>query len=205
MPRLRQVSRKQATESVRKAYARIFGDRDPTTEPGTSTGTPGNWWTVMALSPYVFGHATFALPPDQATVKLDDHLRELALMRVGYTRASRFVYSQHCKAARHLGVTEEKIAAVPYWHVSDVFDARERAVLAWTDDLILQDGRISDAVFEALHTHLDDAEILELTYRALTYNLHALTCKALRLEYDDVDDRITEIPAPEGGGVASWR
>jgi len=204
MPRLKQVSRDEATETVRKAYARIFGDRDPVAEPGTGTGTPGNWWTIMALSPYVFGHATFALPPDQATVKLDDQLRELALMRVGYTRASRFVYSQHCKAARHLGVAEAKIAAVPYWHVSDVFDERERAVLAWTDDLILQDGRINDRVFEALHAHLDDAEILELTYRALTYNLHALCCKALRLEYDDVDDRITEIPPPSGGGVASW-
>ena len=34
------------------------------------------------------------------------------------------------------------------------------------------------------------------------YDLHATMCRALRLEYDDVDERITEVPAPEGGGVA---
>ena len=29
-----------------------------------------------------------------------------------------------------------------------------------------------------------------------TYNMHAIICRTLRLEYDDVDDRIVEVPAP---------
>jgi hypothetical protein len=33
----------------------------------------------------------------------------------------------------------------------------------------------------------------------LTYELHATMCRALRLEYDDVDERIVEIPAPTEG------
>ena len=59
MPRLRQVPRADATdEAVTKAYDRLFGpDRDPVAEPGTATGTPGNWWTVFALSPEVLRHA----------------------------------------------------------------------------------------------------------------------------------------------------
>ena len=36
------------------------------------------------------------------------------------------------------------------------------------------------------------------------YNLHAVCCKALRLEYDDVPERIKEIPIPSGGAVADW-
>ncbi|MFM8906312.1 MAG: hypothetical protein ACKOIZ_01655, partial [Actinomycetota bacterium] len=24
----------------------VFGDRDPVAQPGTATGTPGDWWTV---------------------------------------------------------------------------------------------------------------------------------------------------------------
>lgn len=204
MPRLKQVSRAEASERVARAYDRVFGDRDPTTEPGTSTGTPGNWWTVMALSPYVFEHATSGFSPDQDAVKLDDKLRELALMRTGYVQASRFVFSQHCKAARHVGIPDRQIEAIPNWQVSDAFDDTERAVLAWADALILQGGRVSDALFDALHRHLQDAQILELTYRTMTYNLHAVCCKALKLEYDDVDERITEIPVPADGGIASW-
>jgi len=30
----------------------------------------------------------------------------------------------------------------------------------------------------------------------MTYELHATICRALRLEYDDVAERVVEIPAP---------
>ena len=58
MPRLRGVSKKEANEVVGKFYQALFSDRDPVEEPGTATGTPGNWWTVFALVPYIFEHAT---------------------------------------------------------------------------------------------------------------------------------------------------
>jgi hypothetical protein len=60
---------------------------------------------------------------------------------------------------------------------------------------------VQDATFDRLLEHLSEEEILELTYVTLTYELHATMCRALRLEYDDVDERIVEIPAPgEGEG-----
>ncbi len=43
---------------------------------------------------------------------------------------------------------------------------------------------------------LSDEEILELSYIVLTYDLHATLSRALRLEYDDVPERVVEIPAP---------
>jgi alkylhydroperoxidase family enzyme len=207
MPRLKQVTRADATDNVRRYYEQLFGDRDPVDKPGTATGTPGNWWTVFALKGFVFDHATglFAAAGDKNASTLDATLRELALMRVGFTQASRFVYSQHCKAARRFKIGEDKIAAIPSWSVSDAFSAKERAVLAYVDGLILEGGRVPDATFAALKSHLADEDILELTYHALTYNLHAIMCKALRLEYDDVDERVTEIPIPKNGGVAEWR
>jgi alkylhydroperoxidase family enzyme len=209
MPRLRQVSRKDAPPNVLKYYERLFGDRDPVSEPGTATGTPGNWWTVFALVPYVFDHATshfgmFGMFADKSVSQLDGKLRELAIMRAGFTQGSQFVYSQHCKAARRFGVTDAQIGAIPNWQISDQFDAKERAVLAWADALILQGGRASDDLFEELHRHLSDEDVLELTYHTLAYNLHAVCCKALRLEYDDVPERIREVPVPTGGAPADW-
>ena len=55
---------------------------------------------------------------------------------------------------------------------------------------------MSDANFEALRAFLSDEEILEFTYITCTYEMHATMCRALRLEYDDVDERIVEIPSP---------
>src|SRR3546814_7137204 len=44
MPVLRQVPRAEVTdETVVAYYNRLFGDRDPVAEPGTATGTPGDW------------------------------------------------------------------------------------------------------------------------------------------------------------------
>ena len=64
MPRLRQISRDETTdELVLSMYDRLFGDRDPVAEPGTASGTPGDWWTVFALVPDVLKHSVrgFAL------------------------------------------------------------------------------------------------------------------------------------------------
>jgi alkylhydroperoxidase family enzyme len=203
MPRLRQVPRAEATPEVAAMYDRLFGDRDPVAEPGTATGTPGNWWTTFALVPDIFNSAVqqFGMFSSKKR-KLDPQLRELGLLRAGFAAGSQFVFSQHCKAARGAGVSEEKIADVPSWGSSAVFSARERTVLAYTDDLVLQDGRVSDATFDRLKAELSDEEILELSYVVATYRLHATLTRAFRIEYDDVPERIVEIPAPGEAGSA---
>jgi alkylhydroperoxidase family enzyme len=202
MPRVKEVPRDQAPPQILRLYDMMFGERDPVAQPGTSTGTPGNWWTVWANTPGIL-NAFSAFPAAQNT--LDAGLRELALIRTGYTRGSRFVFSQHCKAARSLKVPAEKVEAVPYWTVADVFTPLERAVLAYADGLVLEDGRVHDKVFDALKAELSDEHILMLTYQINMYSLHATATKALRLEYDDVPDRIVEVPAPATPGVADWR
>ena len=197
MPRLRQVAKKDATEAVQRYYKLLFEDRDPVTEPGTATGTRGDWWTVFALSAPVFDHATrgFGLYRNPA-LKLDPALRELGQTRAGWTRQSQFVFSQHCKACRSVGLSEEKISAIPHWEVATCFSPVERAVLAYTDGLVLDGGRVPDGVFNALREHLSDEEILEFTYITSTYAMHASMCRALHLEFDDHPDPIVEVPGP---------
>jgi alkylhydroperoxidase family enzyme len=200
VPRLRQVPRAEAPPDVQQVYDMLFGGRDPVAEPGTATGTPGNWWTVFALVPDCFRHALagFGFYRSKAR-KLDPRLRELGQMRAGFVCESQFVFSQHCKAARDVGLPEEKIAAVAAWATSDVFTPVERAVLAYTDELVLQLGRVQDATFAALRAALSDEEILELTYVTGLYFMHAVMTRALKLEYDEVPERIVEVPAPTGG------
>ena len=196
MPRLRQVPRSDDNPRiVTVMYDMLFGpDRDPVAEPGTDTGTPGDWWTVFALVPDVLEHAVagFALYRSPARL-LDPTLRELGQTRAGWARGSQFVFSQHCKSCRALGMSEERIAAIPAWQVADCFDDRERAVLAYTDALVLDGGRVADDVFAALHRHLSDEEILELTYITALYDMHAVMSKALRTEYDNREEPIVEI------------
>jgi alkylhydroperoxidase family enzyme len=199
MPRLRQVPRSEVHPVGELLYGMLFGDRDPVAEPGTASGTPGDWWTVFALVPEAFDHTTagfqFYRSPDR---RLDPRLRELGQTRTGWARGSKFVYSQHCKASRDVGLTDEQVAAIPHWPVADCWSPVERAVLAYTDCLVLQGGRVPDGVFAALQAELSDEEILELTYITTTYEMHATMSRALRLEYDDMDDPVVEEPDLQG-------
>ncbi|MFT7599414.1 MAG: alkylhydroperoxidase family enzyme [Acidimicrobiales bacterium] len=200
MTRTRQIPRAEAPPSALPIYDRLFGDRDPVAEPGTATGTPGDWWTVFAQTPELMDHmvAGFGLFSSSERV-LPAKLRELALARTGFAAGSQFVFSQHCKAARRVGVSDEQLEAVPSWTISEIFSPAERAVLAYTDELTLADGRVQDATFAALRQHLNEVEVIELSYAVASYKLHALMCRALRLEYDDVDERVVEIAAPADG------
>jgi alkylhydroperoxidase family enzyme len=122
----------------------------------------------------------------------------LGQTRVGWARASQFVFSQHCKSCRTAGISEAKIQAIPHWAASDEFTAVERAVLAYTDALVYDGGRVADGVFAELRKHLSDEEILELTYITAMYDMHAVMSRALRTEFDDKDEPIVEIDGPDG-------
>jgi alkylhydroperoxidase family enzyme len=200
MPRLRQVPRGEADETVAlPLYNQLFGSRDPVTEPGTATGTRGDWWSVFANSPDSLRHAAQGFAYYRSPKrKLDPVLRELGQTWAGWATGSQFVFSQHCKSLRGLGVSEAKIAALPVWQTADVFDARERLVLAYADRLVCHGGRVPDALFAEVKGQFSDEEILELTYITCLYHMHAIMSRALRTEFDDREEPVVEVPAPEG-------
>ena len=203
MPRLRQVPKDAATSPlVATMYEFLFEGRDPVAEPGTFTGAPGDWWTVFALVPDVFEHAVQGFGLYQSPARtLDPLLRELGQIRAGWAAGSQFVYSQHAKSMRDMGVPEEKIASVPFWSTAACYSDIERLVLAYTDALVLSHGRVPDELFSALRDALSDEAILELTYITCLYFQHAVMSRALRTEFDDRPDPVVEVAGPPGASA----
>jgi alkylhydroperoxidase family enzyme len=192
---LRQVPRAEAEAPIVKVmYDYLFEGRDPVAEPGTATGSPGDWWTVFALVPDVLEHAVQGFGLYQSPKRLlAPVLRELAQARAGWAAGSQFVYSQHCKSLRSLEVSDERITSIPHWSSASCFDETERLVLAYTDCLVYDHGRVPDGLFDALRDRLSDEEILELTYIAALYLQHAVMSRALRTEFDDRPEPIVEV------------
>jgi len=197
MGRLAEVAKTDAPTEVLAIYREFFGDRDPVAEPGTATGTPGNYWTTFALAPDLMQMAhrdLFALL--QPGRRLPAELRELAIVRTGIVGDSRFEYSQHLKMARGVGVSDDKLAAIKGWTTSQLFSPVERAVMAATDE-ILSRNLVEDETFARLKSHLTDPAILELFFVIGMWRMHGLIVRALHLEYDhDATARMQEIPAP---------
>lgn len=175
-------------------YDLLFPGRDPVAEPGAVNNTPGDWWTVFALVPDVLEHAVNGFGLYQSPKRLlDVTLRELAQARVGFAAGSQFVFSQHCKSLRSIGESDERINGITHWAAVDCFNDLERLVLAYTDCLALDHGRVPDGLFDALRARLSDEQILELTYITTMYLQHAVMSRALRTEFDDRAEPVIEV------------
>lgn len=205
MPRLKQMPLAGVHDKGRKFYDAIFEGRDPVAEPGTATGTPGNWWTTIALRPHVFDHCAEQmtwfggfLTEGESPSKLCPQVRELGITLAAFIVGGQFCFSQHCHVSRAVGLSDEKINAIPHWGVFENWTPKERAVLAYTDAVTSRFGRVPDALFDELQKHMCDEDVMELTYWISSYIMHATFCRALNLEYDDVTERVVEVPLPEG-------
>ena len=56
----------------------------------------------------------------------------------------------------------------------------------------------------ALKSFLTDEQILEFTYITCLYDMHAVMSRALRVEWDDREDPIVEVAAPESFSAADF-
>jgi alkylhydroperoxidase family enzyme len=199
MPRLPLVSRSATDDPiVQFIYDRKFPGRDPAVEPGvTASGAPGNYEPVLAHSLDVLEHAVRGFYLKQTKKRrLPLNYMELAITRVGWACGCRWMYSEHRKILRGLGYAEAALDAIPAWAVFDGFEAAERAVLAYADCIALDHGRTPDALFAELQRHFDPEQLVELTYIASMFMMNAGMIRALRLEHDDYDERVQEMPSP---------
>lgn len=199
MSRLEPVARAAATTEVQAIYDDVFAPgRDPVAEPGTATGSAGDFWTVLANVPEVIVHArTFADDFVRSEEReLTRSQRELVIVRAAFNVESKFEYSQHRKFLRATGYPDGKAAEIPVWTTSTVFGTDERALLALADEISLSGGRSQDSTYERLAEHFSPAAIIETAYIAAQYVMFGLLCRSLRLEYDDIPERCEEVTPP---------
>ena len=106
------------------------------------------------------------------------------------------------QGGRAAGLSDAQVEAIPAWPVADCFSPLERAVLAYTDCLVLDGGRVPDASSPRCTRQLATRRSSSSPTSTCIYEMHATMCRALRLEYDDVDERVVEIPGADGARTA---
>ncbi len=122
--------------------------------------------------------------------KLDQRLRELVIMRIGWSTRSVYEWTQHWRVALQLGVCEEDLLAVKDWRSHENWSDADRAVLAATDET-LETGAISSRTWEECRTALPEVEEqLELVAAIGTWGMISQLLRSL------------EVPLEEG--VAPW-
>lgn len=95
---------------------------------------------------------------------LDKSLIELVKVRASQINGCVFCVQFHLNLARKLKVPLAKLDLVAVWREAAVFDARERAALAWTETLTrLGPESASDADYTALRAEFSESEAVFLT------------------------------------------
>lgn len=113
---------------------------------------------------------------------LDDRVREMAIMRVAALTGCEYVWSVHeTQYAGPAGLTPQKVQALRDWPGTTVFDARERALLAYVDAMT-REAAVGDALFEELAAHFDEREIAEVTVLIGAYNMQTRVLRALGID-----------------------
>ena len=116
--------------------------------------------------------------------KLPDKDRELAIMLVAVLNRADYEYRHHIPFALKAGLSQVQLDSLPDWRASTQFDARERAVLDYTESMT-RSIQVPDPVFSAVSKHFDAQELLELTATIGGYNLVSRVLEALKVDYEE--------------------
>jgi alkylhydroperoxidase family enzyme len=153
-------------------------------------GQPLNIHMVQGFAPQLAKarlDMAYALRYDVVTPAL---IREMAILRTGQILHSDYEIDQHIPLARACGMTDAQIAALPDWRNSNLFDDRQRAVLAYTEAVDEHGGEVDDATYDAFAKQFSPREIVELTITIVNYYGTGQLTKALKVK-------------PEGDGRTS--
>ncbi|WP_404994541.1 carboxymuconolactone decarboxylase family protein [Cupriavidus pauculus] len=96
---------------------------------------------------------------------LSQVLVDLVYLRVSQINNCAYCLDMHTRDLLKKGVKVEKLALVQAWNeAGGLFDARERAALAWAESvtLVAQTG-VPDAAYAAARAVFDEREIVDLT------------------------------------------
>ncbi len=171
MARVPYVEPSESSSELAELYASIAGLRGSVhNHQRALANQPAALRAFMGMSRYIREEAS--LPP---------RLRELAVLATAYALHVPYEIHYHVPAARRAGVSEEQLAAFPDRAAATCWDATERAVLSYADQ-VARRRDVDDATFQELRAHLSLPEIVDLALTVGFYHLVTAFLLPLRIE-----------------------
>ena len=115
---------------------------------------------------------------------IEPRLLHLIKLRASQINGCAYCVDMHTKEARRDGLSEQWINLIVTWRESPLYDARERAVLAWTEALThVAETRAPDADYEPLREFFSEAEMTKLTVAIGAINVWNRLCVGFRSQH----------------------
>lgn len=125
---------------------------------------------IQQVQPAAY-QAMFGLEGYMAKSTIAANLQEMVRIRASILNGCQFCIGMHTEAATKLGESNERITALENWQASDLFNDKEQAVLAATDEItnISVEG-LSKETYTNLGMFFSEEEIAQLIMLAAIIN-----------------------------------
>ena len=150
---------------------------------GLGRGRVLNIFTTLARHPkllkrwLVFGnHVLF-----KSTLSPRD--REIAILRIGWLCRSEYEWGQHAVIGRDAGLSDEEIRRVSQGADAPGWKAHEAVLIRAVDELY-EDQIIEDETWNALGSHYNLEQIMDLVFAVGQYTLVSMALNTLGVELD---------------------
>jgi AhpD family alkylhydroperoxidase len=111
-------------------------------------------------------------------------LYHLIKLRASQINGCAFCLAMHTEQALHHGEKPERMTSLDAWQESPLYSDKERAALAWTEELtLIADSGASHESFEGLKPHFTDGEIAWLILAAVQINSWNRIAISTRAQY----------------------
>ncbi|SFN47644.1 alkylhydroperoxidase AhpD family core domain-containing protein [Cohaesibacter marisflavi] len=102
---------------------------------------------------------------------LEKSLTELVKIRISQMNGCGFCTELHLRAARQIGVSEDKLDLLAVWRDSTEYDERERAGLFWAEHVTQSPvAPVPEAEMTAIRAVFSDDELVQLTVAIANIN-----------------------------------
>lgn len=124
---------------------------------------------------------------------LEPTLLELVKLRASMIDGCAYCVDMHCKDARALGESEQRLYALSVWREAPFFTPAERTALAWTEAVTeVSAGHASDEVYRLAREHFDERQLVDLTMVIIAingWNRLAIAFRAIAGTYEPAKQR----------------
>ncbi|HEV8406291.1 MAG TPA: carboxymuconolactone decarboxylase family protein [Sphingomicrobium sp.] len=116
---------------------------------------------------------------------VDKKLHHLLKLRASQMNGCAFCLAMHTDEALRDGESPERLMLLDAWNESSKFTDKERAALAWIEELtLIADSGASREAFDKLKAHFSEEEIGWLTLVAVSINAWNRIAISSRAQYD---------------------
>jgi len=115
--------------------------------------------------------AMFGLEKYLAESTIEKPVRELIKVRASQNNGCAYCIDMHWKDARAAGESEQRLYGLAAWREAPDYSDRERAALAWTEELtLIAEHHVSDELYEQTRRQFSEQELVDLTLAVVTIN-----------------------------------